>query len=99
MSVEPRAFCVLLFLLRHPQKLITKEELLTAIWSDAAVSENSLARAIALLRRLLGDDIHEPRYIPTVTSVGNRFVCPVEVLDDAESPLTAPDRPCASSAS
>ena len=51
--VEPKAFRVLLILLRNPQKLITKEELLNAVWGDTAVSENSLTRSIALLRRLL----------------------------------------------
>jgi Tol biopolymer transport system component/DNA-binding winged helix-turn-helix (wHTH) protein len=90
LPVEPKAFRVLLFLLRNPQKLITKEELLNAVWSDAAVSENSLTRAIALLRRVLGDDPHEPRYIATVTSVGYRFVCPVEVFEEVDGNLVAP---------
>jgi hypothetical protein len=54
LAVEPKAFRVLLILQRNPQKLISKEELLNAVWGDAAVTENSLARSIALLRRLLG---------------------------------------------
>src|ERR1700735_3295717 len=82
LPVEPKAFRVLLFLLRNPQKLITKEELLNAVWGDVAVSENSLARAITLLRRQLGDDIREPRYIATIPTVGYRFLCPVDVLED-----------------
>jgi len=52
LPVEPKAFRVLLFLLRKPQKLIAKEELLNAVWGDASVTENSLTRSIALLRRL-----------------------------------------------
>jgi Tol biopolymer transport system component/DNA-binding winged helix-turn-helix (wHTH) protein len=87
LPVEPKAFRVLLFLLRNPKKLITKEELLDVVWSDAAVSENSLARAIALLRRQLGDDIREPRYIATVPTVGYRFLCPVEVSEDVPGNL------------
>ena len=47
--VEPKAFRVLLILLRNPQKLITKEELLNAVWGHAAVTENSLTRSIAHL--------------------------------------------------
>src|SRR5215469_17004338 len=82
LPVEPKAFRVLLFLLRNPQKLITKEELLDAVWSDTAVTENSLTRSIALLRRLLGDDTHEPRYIATVPTVGYRFLCDVKVAGD-----------------
>jgi Tol biopolymer transport system component/DNA-binding winged helix-turn-helix (wHTH) protein len=82
LPVEPKAFRVLQYLLRHPQKLITKDELMDAVWSDVAVSENSVARAIAQLRRLLGDDIHEPRYIATVPTVGYRFICNVEASED-----------------
>jgi Tol biopolymer transport system component/DNA-binding winged helix-turn-helix (wHTH) protein len=90
--VEPKAFRVLLFLLQNPQKLITKEELLDAVWGETAVSENSLARSVALLRRLLGDDTHVPRYIETVATVGYRFVCPVEVREDANGGLAGAGR-------
>jgi Tol biopolymer transport system component/DNA-binding winged helix-turn-helix (wHTH) protein len=90
--VEPKAFRVLLFLLRNPLKLITKEELLDAVWGDTAVSENSLTRSIALLRRLLGDDTHVPRFIETVATVGYRFVCPIEVLEDANGGLAGAGR-------
>ena len=57
------------------------------MWGETAVSENSLARSVALLRRLLGDDTHVPQYIETVATVGYRFVCPVEVLEDANGGL------------
>jgi Tol biopolymer transport system component/DNA-binding winged helix-turn-helix (wHTH) protein len=82
LPVEPKAFRVLLFLLHNPQKLITKEELLDAVWADAAVTESSLTRSIAKLRRALGDDFQQPRYIATVATVGYRFVCSVEVSED-----------------
>src|SRR5437762_794882 len=82
LPVEPKAFRVLLLLLRNPQKLITKEELLNAVWGDVAVGDNSLARSVALLRRLLGDDTHNPRYIETVATIGYRFICKVEVAED-----------------
>jgi Tol biopolymer transport system component/DNA-binding winged helix-turn-helix (wHTH) protein len=99
--VEPKAFRVLLFLLHNPLKLITKDELLDAVWGETAVSENSLARSVALLRRLLGDDTHQPRYIETVATVGYRFVCPVEELGNASElacaePTDKPTEPQAS---
>ncbi|MGA3224393.1 MAG: winged helix-turn-helix domain-containing protein [Acidobacteriaceae bacterium] len=81
-QVEPKAFRVLLMLLRNPNNLITKEELLSGVWGDTAVTENSLARNIALLRRLLGDDPREPRFIETVSGIGYRFLCPVEVSEE-----------------
>ncbi len=86
-QVEPKAFRVLLMLLRNPNKLIAKEEFLTGVWGDTAVTENSLARNIALLRRLLGDDPREPRFIETVSSIGYRFLCPVEASDETAGNL------------
>lgn len=91
LQVEPKAFRVLLLLLHNPQKLITKEELLNAIWGDAAVTENSLTRAIALLRHQLGDDPRQPRFIETVSTVGYRFICPVEVSEDMHGGLSSAD--------
>jgi DNA-binding winged helix-turn-helix (wHTH) protein len=82
LTVEPKAFRALLFLLRNPQKLISKEELLNSVWGDAAVTEGSLTRCIWLLRSVLGDDIRSPRYIETVPTVGYRFVCKVEVSEE-----------------
>jgi eukaryotic-like serine/threonine-protein kinase len=82
LPVEPKAFRVLLFLLRSPHRLIKKDELLDAVWSDCAVSDNSLTRSVALLRRLLGDDTREPRFIATVPTVGYRFLCDVKVVED-----------------
>jgi DNA-binding winged helix-turn-helix (wHTH) protein len=66
LPVEPKAFRVLLFLLRNPKSLVTKDEILYAVWNDCAVSDNSLTRSVATLRRLLGDDSREPRFIATV---------------------------------
>src|ERR1700733_4717952 len=80
--VEPTAFRVLLLLLRSPGRLVTKDEILSTVWTDAAVSDNSLTRSIATLRRLLGDDKREPRYIATVHTVGYRFLCDVRMATD-----------------
>ena len=87
LPVEPKTFRVLLYLLRNPQKLIAKEELLNAVWGDAVVTDSSLTRTIAQLRRLLGDDIHNPRYIETVATVGYRFLYKVDVSEDASEKL------------
>jgi Tol biopolymer transport system component/DNA-binding winged helix-turn-helix (wHTH) protein len=81
-QVEPKAFQVLLILIRNPNQLIAKEELLSSVWGETAVTENSLARNIALLRRLLGDDPRSPRFIETVSSIGYRFICPVEATEE-----------------
>src|SRR3954447_479188 len=93
LPVEPKAFRVLLILLRNPQKLITKEELLNAVWGDIAVADGSLTRSIFLLRRLLGDDTHNPRYIETVATVGYRFLYKVESSEDVLGDLQAAEKP------
>src|ERR1700691_4675830 len=93
LTVEPKAFRTLLFLLHNPQRLISKEELLNTIWGDAAVTEGSLTRCVWLLRNLLGDDIRQPRYIATVATVGYRFVCKVEVSQDASGTLEVDGEP------
>src|SRR5258708_33734583 len=92
LAVEPKAFRVLLLLLRNPQKLLSKEELLNSVWGDTAVTEGSLTRCIWLLRRLLGDDVNEPRFIETVATVGYRLVCKVEVSESASGDLQATDK-------
>ena len=91
LPVEPKTFRVLLFLLRNPLRLIAKEELLNAVWGDATVTESSLTRTIAQLRRLLGDEIRNPRYIETVATVGYRLVCKVEISESASGDLQATD--------
>ena len=89
-SIEPKAFRVLIFLLHNPQKLITKDELLNAVWGDTAVTEGSLSRCIWLLRSVLGDDIRSPRYIETVPTVGYRFVAAVEERVEPSESAIAP---------
>jgi DNA-binding winged helix-turn-helix (wHTH) protein len=92
LAVEPKAFRVLLILLRNPGKLIPKQELLDSVWGDAAVTENSLSRAIALLRKVLGDEARTPRFIETVATVGYRFLGKVEAVEDPGAVATQVDR-------
>ena len=83
LAIEPKALRVLICLLRHAGHLVSKEDLLTAVWGDTAVTDNSLSRAVASLRRTLNDDPHNPHFIETVSSSGYRFICPVENGPDA----------------
>jgi Tol biopolymer transport system component/DNA-binding winged helix-turn-helix (wHTH) protein len=94
--VEPKAFRVLIYLLRNPHRLITKDELLDAVWQETSVSENSLTRSIALLRRLLRDDTREPRFIATVPTVGYRFLCDVSTMEGDPGALVASPVPSSS---
>jgi DNA-binding winged helix-turn-helix (wHTH) protein len=82
-AVEPKAFKVLVRLLQKRGQLVPKDDLIRAAWGDTAVTDNSLSRSIAHLRRVLDDDIREPRFIETVSTAGYRFVCRVEVVEDS----------------
>jgi TolB-like protein/DNA-binding winged helix-turn-helix (wHTH) protein/Flp pilus assembly protein TadD len=90
LAIEPKAFRVLLCLIRNPRQLVSKDELLNVVWKDCSVSENSLTQCVARLRRVLGDDIHEPRYIATVPTLGYRFLPEVQVAEDGHLSLGIP---------
>jgi DNA-binding winged helix-turn-helix (wHTH) protein len=77
LDLEPKAFRVLVYLIKHAGHLVTKSELIGAVWGETAVTDNSLTRVIAVLRRVLEDDPHQPRFIETVSTAGYRFICPV----------------------
>lgn len=73
-ALEPKAFAVLLELLRHPGELLGRDELLDRVWGHRHVTPGVLTRSIAQLRSALGDDAHVPRYIQTQHALGYRFV-------------------------
>ena len=59
--LEPKSFRLLLFLIENPGRVLTKDEIMGVVWPDAAVSDNSLARATTQIRKALGDDSKAPR--------------------------------------
>src|SRR5215207_9190857 len=75
--LEPKAFEVLLFLIRNRGRVVKKRELLDAIWRDTFVGENALTREIAQVRRALGEDARRSRFIETVPTRGYRFIAEV----------------------
>lgn len=88
-ALEPRAVRVLLYLMDNPRRLVTKEELFESVWSDTAVTDNALTRAVAQLRKAIGDDAKQPRYIETVPTQGYRFIGNAEPVPAAEAPPAA----------
>ena len=79
-ALEPKSFEVLRYLLAHRDRLVTKEEVLAEVWSDTFVTANALTRAVAQVRRAIGDDAQDARYIETVARRGYRFIAGVEEL-------------------
>lgn len=76
-AVPPKAFAVLDHLVRHAGRLVTKGDLLDAVWQRRFVSESVLKGCINELRKALGDDPKSPRYIATVARRGYRFIAEV----------------------
>ena len=77
-QLEPRAFSVLRYLAARPGKLVTIDELMEAEWADVVVTPNAVTRVIAQLRKALGDDAKNPKYIQTVARSGYRLVASVD---------------------
>jgi eukaryotic-like serine/threonine-protein kinase len=88
-AVTPKAFETLLVLVRHSREVVTKEELLKAIWPDSFVEEANLSQNIFILRKALGDTLEERRYIVTLPGRGYRFIAPVRTVTEGSEALIA----------
>ena len=77
--LTPKIFDTLLYLIENNGKVIEKDELMSAIWTDTIVEENNLNKNISVLRRVLGEKPGEHRFIVTVPGQGYKFVAPVQV--------------------
>lgn len=74
LELPPRAFSVLCVLARRPGQLVTKDDLLDAVWGHRHVTESVLKSAISQLRAVLGDDVKKPKFIETAPRRGYRFI-------------------------
>jgi len=75
--LAPRAFDVLRYLVEHPGRLVTHDELLDALWPKTHVQPEVLKSHIAAIRAVLGDDARKPVFIETRSRRGYRFIAPV----------------------
>jgi DNA-binding winged helix-turn-helix (wHTH) protein/Tfp pilus assembly protein PilF len=85
-DLTPKLLDLLFYLLERPASLVSKDELLDALWPGANVTENALAQAVSELRQQLGDDASAPQFIRTVARRGYRFIAPVTPIPSAEAP-------------
>src|SRR4029077_11364769 len=77
LHVTPKSLSVLYVLANHGGAGVSKDELITAVWPGVAISDSALASCIKELRRALGDDARQPRFIETLNRRGFRFLAPV----------------------
>ncbi|MGP0018302.1 MAG: winged helix-turn-helix domain-containing tetratricopeptide repeat protein [Candidatus Sulfotelmatobacter sp.] len=81
--LTPKAFDVLKFLVQNPNRLVTKEELLQAVWGDTFVEEGNLTQYISHLRKALGDNSEDTRLIVTIARKGYQFTGNVGAIAEA----------------
>ncbi|MEW6272375.1 MAG: winged helix-turn-helix domain-containing protein, partial [Thermodesulfobacteriota bacterium] len=93
-ALRPKTWAVLRHLVERAGRLVTKQELLDAVWSGVAVEEKVLNASIAEIRSALGDDARAPRYVETIARRGFRFIAPLSRAEtDAAPSDAAPERP------
>jgi len=99
-ALAPKVTDILIMLVTNAGQLVEKDELLKRVWPDTFVEEANLSQNIFMLRKALGDDRAEPKYIDTVMRRGYRFIGAVNVVDpdqpgedSAAAEAAAPSRP------
>ena len=86
----PRYLDLLIFLIERRRDAVHRRDIFDRVWGDVIVSESALTQAIRTLRRTLGDDPREPRFIRTVSRHGYQFTFP-DVIEEPDQDL--PDEP------
>jgi DNA-binding winged helix-turn-helix (wHTH) protein/tetratricopeptide (TPR) repeat protein len=81
--LEPRAVRVLRYLVEHNDRVLSKEELLEEVWSDVFTTDGVLKKAVSQIRRTIGDDAEQSRFIATYHGRGYRFIAPVTRIGTA----------------
>lgn len=85
-QIELKLMEVLVHLAERQGELVSKRDLMDAVWQVEVISDGTLTRAVALLRKALGDNARSPRYIETIPKRGYRFIAPVGKPDKGPSP-------------
>src|SRR5688500_18359572 len=76
----------LIVLVRNSDRIVGKDDVMSAVWTDSLVSEHSLTQNISAIRRALGDDSTQPRYVATIARKGCRFIAPIDRAGGAGEP-------------
>ncbi|MCX7063543.1 MAG: winged helix-turn-helix domain-containing protein [Proteobacteria bacterium] len=106
LALPNRAYDTLLYLIENRGTVVSKDDLMKAVWQKVVVEENNLSQAISALRRALADPRDSPRHIVTIAGRGYRFVADVTVeydaagvLDEARATDEATEAPSVAAAS
>jgi TolB-like protein len=92
-AVEPQVFDLLLYLVRNRERVVSKDDLIAAVWGGRVVSDSTLTSRINAARKAIGDSGNEQKLIRTVARKGLRFVGAVQTQADSEPALAGGPRP------
>lgn len=98
-SLTPKAFRLLLFLLENHGRLVKKEDLMRAVWSENFVEDGNLTFTIRLLRKALEDSPQNPRFIKTIPLHGYKFIADVKIISADSTEENSPNETKASAKS
>ena len=84
-ALEPRLMAVLMHLANRPGQVISRADLLAAVWGETVIQEEALTQAVSQLRRLLGDDSRAPTVIETIPKQGYRLIAAVTRVSAASA--------------
>src|SRR6516164_5253418 len=87
--LQPKTFQILLVLIRHDKEVVTKDDLMKAVWPDTFVEEANLSRNIFMLRKALGESPQDHQYIITVPGRGYRLAESVRLVPEQELNIVA----------
>jgi eukaryotic-like serine/threonine-protein kinase len=87
--LTPKTFQILLVLIRHNEEVVTKDDLMKAVWPDTFVEEANLSRNIFMLRKALGETAQDHKYIVTVPGRGYRLAENVHLVPEQEISIVA----------
>ncbi|WP_306250343.1 winged helix-turn-helix domain-containing protein [Parvularcula sp. IMCC14364] len=89
LELEPRVMDLLMLLAKSAGQVISKEEIIASLWGDVHVNEDALTRCVFKLRKALGDDARNPRYIETLSKRGYRLLADVTFAESTHEGVTA----------
>jgi DNA-binding winged helix-turn-helix (wHTH) protein len=92
-ELPPRYFDLLLFLIEQRARVVTKDDLYERIWNDEIVTEGAIAQGVRFLRRTLGDNARDPRFIRTISKFGYQWIAALNSHSVSEAAPAMPAQP------
>ncbi len=78
-KLEPQVFTFLLLLIRHKEHIVSRDEIVAAVWGDKKASDDAIRALVKKLRIALGDNARAPKFLKTVPLQGYLFITPVQI--------------------